>query len=252
MTSLRDWTKSFFNSRIFSPGQSEAMAAAAGEAAFAARALGLKKGRKVLDLCCGTGRHSRLLARRGILVTGLDATPAYLRQARRLSGAGNPRYVLGDIRRLAYDEEFDAVLNLWTSFGYFLNPLEDFESLRGICRALKPGGLFLIDVVNAGYLRRHFLPRNWRRRADGSYLLEEAELRFGRDPSVVSTWTVIRPGHRPASAAHFLRLYDDKRLSRALSAAGLEPLRRWGSLEGGQLLADSKRLVILARKSLPK
>jgi SAM-dependent methyltransferase len=244
------WLKKFFRSEIFSPGMAEALEQAPAEAAFVARALRLRKGQRVLDLCCGTGRHSFELARRGAFVTGLDATAEYLAQAKqRARKAANPVFIKGDMRRLPFNGEFDAVVNLWTSFGYFEDPRDDLRSLRGAARALKPGGLFLIDVVNGDWNRRHAVPRNWSRRSDGTLVLEETELRAGRDPALLNSWTVIRPGKRPIKASFFVRSYDARRLDALLRRAGLTPMRRWGGLDTAPFRPDSKRLVVLASRN---
>lgn len=228
----------------------EALEQAPAEAAFIARSLRLKKGQRLLDLCCGTGRHSFELARRGALVTGLDATSEYLAQARREAGhSTNPVFVKGDMRRLPFDGEFDAVVNLWTSFGYFEDPADDLRALRGAARALKPGGLFLIDLVNGDWNRRHAVPRNWSRRSDGTLVLEETTVREGRDPALLNAWTVIRTGKRPVKASFFVRSYDERRLCALLHRAGLVPKRRWGGLDGSPFMGDSKRLVVLAYRN---
>lgn len=247
--SLKNWRKKFFRKEIFSPGRSEVLAQAPREAAFVLRAMGLKKGAKLLDLCCGTGRHSLIFAKRGLDVTGLDATPAYLREAeRRGRGLKNLRFVKGDMRRLPYREEFDAVVNLWTSFGYFLDPADDLKTLKAVARALKPGGLFLIDLVNAGWLDRHLVPRNWTLRDDGTYLLEEVKVLRGRDLATTNSWTVIGRNGKTASATFFVRNYDYARLAGLMRKAGLAPQRRWGALDASPFREDGRRMAILARK----
>ena len=160
-------------------------------------------------------------------------------------------FVRGDMRRLPYRGEFDAVLNLWTSFGYFVDPKDDERVLRGVARALKPGGLFLIDLQNWGWLKGHFDPRRWDRRGDGSYLLQEARAVGGRDPATVSRWTVLRRGRREATAELFVRSYDYRRLAAALRRAGLVPIRRWGGLDGRPFRNDAPHLVVLSRKTDP-
>lgn len=246
--SLSGWQRVFFREEVFSPGQPEAAAKAPAEAAFIVRALGLKKGAQVLDLCCGTGRHSLPLARRGLRVTGLDATEAYLKRARAASDGRNPIFLKSDMRRLTFQARFDAAINLWTSFGYFLDPADDLRTLKAVARALKPGGLFLIDLMNWGWLKRNFQPKRWERRGDGSYLLEEARLLEGPDCATVNRWTVLRRGRPAAGASFFVRNYDAARLSRALRRAGLRPVRRWGGLDGAPFRGDSPRLVVLARR----
>jgi len=243
------WAAQFFRGEIFTPDEPAARAQAPAEARFALRALGLAPGGRLLDVCCGSGRHALLFAKRGILVTGVDVTPEYLRIAKRRAGSRrNPSFVLGDMRRLPFRGEFDAAVNLWTSFGYFASPADDLRALRSIARALKPGGRLLIDVINPAWLRANFQARQWRPGPRGSIVCEEARLLAGRDPRVESVWTVARPGLKWASAPMMVRLYDERRLSRALMDAGFAIAKRWGGLDGRTLSEQSSRLVVLARK----
>jgi SAM-dependent methyltransferase len=252
MSRGRDWTKSFFRPEIFTPGSSEAVAAAAAETRFIWKALGLAKGSRVLDIPCGTGRHAVRLARRGASVLGVDITPAYLREARRAAvKLPNVRFVRGDMRRIPLRGEFDAAINLWTSFGYFEKPSDDLKTLRGVARALKPGGLFLIDTADVTTIRRRFQSRSWSRRADGAYVLEDAVYAGGWDPKVINTWTVLRAG-KPARRSRFVvRAYDRARLCAALRKAGLEPVRFWSGLsfDDGASGPAGARLVVLSRKA---
>lgn len=243
----KDWTKSFFQEDIFTPGSPEASAAAADEVKFLWKVLRLKKGSRVLDIPCGTGRHAVKLAHRGASVFGVDITAAYLKQARcAAKNIPTARFARGDMRHLAMVGVFDAAINLWTSFGYFRKPSDDLKTLRGVARALKPGGLFLIDVADFSRVKRLGPTKHWARRADGAYVLEEAAFIGGRDPKVINAWTVLRPG-RPARRAHFVvRGYDRMRMFRVLRRAGLKPLKTWKSLGGG--LAGT-RLVVLAAKT---
>ncbi|OGR75687.1 MAG: hypothetical protein A2X40_00595 [Elusimicrobia bacterium GWC2_65_9] len=245
----RDWTKSFFRSPIFDPGASEAVDAAPREVAFLWKVLRLKKGSRVLDMPCGTGRHALLLARRGALGLGVDASAEYLRRARAAArGLANARFVKGDMRRVHLGDEFDAAVNLWTSFGYFDRPRDDLKVLRGAARALKPGGFFLIDLVDYAAIKRRRRAKNWADREDGSFVLEEAFFTGGRDPKVVNEWIVLRPGRRPLRSRFVVRGYDRRRLFAALRRAGLEPIRTWGSLTGAPRRKSSTRLVVLSRR----
>lgn len=244
---MKDWTEAFFRAPVFDPGAEEAVAAAPDEAAFVWKALGLKKGARLLDLCCGTGRHSLLLARRGAVVLGVDKTPAYLAEARRAAaGLPNCRFVRGDMRRLPFQGQFDAAINLWTSFGYLAKASDDQAVLTGVARALKPGGLFLMELVDHAWVRARPTHRHWDRRADGSFLLQSAVLVGGSDPRVINEWTVLRPGKKPVKARFVLRGYDKPRLAISLRKAGLTPLRWWDRMRES---SGPGRLIVLARKA---
>lgn len=243
----RDWTRSFFRDEIFTPGSAEAEGAAPAEVAFLWKALGLKKGSRVLDIPCGTGRHAIRLAKKGASVLGVDITESYLRVARRAAKrVPNARFVRGDMRRVPLKNEFDAAINLWTSFGYFATPAEDLKVLRGVAAALKPGGRFLIDMVDHAAVKRSGTTKHWVERADGAFVLEEAFFVGGWDPKVVNEWTVLRPGKPVRRARFVVRGYDKARMYAALRKAGLRPARAWGALSYGS--PAGRRLVVLAIK----
>jgi len=99
----------------------------------------------VLDVPCGQGRHAHLLAEAGYDVDGLDYSAELLAVARKRGTARNLRYVRGDMRKLPaqWTKRFDAVLNLFTSFGFFAHPSDDVRVIREFARVLKPGGRLL-------------------------------------------------------------------------------------------------------------
>src|SRR5271155_2492897 len=101
---LSNWWETFFRPDLFLPGEQEHMDEAPGEVRFMQKALSLGKGSKVLDLCCGVGRHSTLLAQKGCSVTGLDGMPSYLRIARERAdrAAVEVRWVQSDMRKVTY------------------------------------------------------------------------------------------------------------------------------------------------------
>ena len=221
------------------------MAKAPAEASFVAKALRLKKGMKVLDICCGTGRHAIGLARRGFNVTGLDATATYLAVASRAAGSLNAlTLVRGDMRRMPFDEIFDAAYNVWTSFGYS-TAADDLKALKSAARALKPGGLFLINTINEAWLRKNFKDRSWVPLSDGGYRLEQASLRGGQAPVLKCQWTILRP-RAPIERARFsVRLYNESRLAALLKRGGFRVLRRLPAFGEDR---SGRQLVLLAAK----
>jgi 2-polyprenyl-3-methyl-5-hydroxy-6-metoxy-1,4-benzoquinol methylase len=139
--------------------------------------LSLQPGDKVLDLCCGIGRHSLELARRGFEVTGLDLTQSYLERARTDAENQNLEvgFVLCDARRFCALEEFDAVINMYTAFGYFEEPSDDKRVLLNVYASLRPGGKLLIETMSKEVLARIFQPRQWHE-YDGRNLLQQSQL----------------------------------------------------------------------------
>ena len=132
---------------------------AALEAAFVQRALDLSPGAEVLDLCCGHGRHAVLLAKAGLTMTGLDLSEQYLEQAalNAVAAGVGLELVHSDMRQVPFEGRFDAVVNLFTSFGYLNSDEEDMKVLHQVSKVLKPGGRFLIDLINREWVVSNYV-----------------------------------------------------------------------------------------------
>lgn len=108
---------------------------------------------RILDLCCGPGRHAAGLAKLGYQVTGVDRDRTALALAQQRAPAAT--FHAMDMRAVGQLwEQFDGALLLWQSFGYF-SPAENDTVLRDVWGLLRPGGRFLIDVFHADYVRGH-------------------------------------------------------------------------------------------------
>ena len=132
------------------------------EAAFIERALGLPAAGDILDLCCGFGRHSVRLAQRGHRVTGVDLSAYNLalaaESAAELGVAVDWREA--DMRDTGLPgASHDAVINIFSAFGYF-DDEGNQRVLDEVARVLRPGGRFLIDLINRDSLMRRFEPRS--------------------------------------------------------------------------------------------
>jgi SAM-dependent methyltransferase len=244
----REWHEDFFRNSFYNPASPAAVEKAPQEAAFVLRQLELRKGGALLDLCCGPGRHAVEFAAKGLAVTGYDFSAEYLREAaaRAKKKKVALKLVRGDMRALPFRGEFDAAVNLFTSFGYFLKLSDDLKTLKGAARALKPGGLFLIDVINGDFIRTRFTPRDWHDLGD-HYLLEEREAGRG---GIFNSWTRIdKRSGRIQEKTFFNRLYGRAEMSAALRRAGLRPLKFWGGFDGRPHSEKSIRLICLARKA---
>jgi len=209
--------------------------------------LELTGGERICDLCCGVGRHSLELARRGFAVTGVDRTERYLAQARARAEADglDIEFVRQDMRDFCRPEDFDVVLNLLTSFGYFDSPDDDCRVVRNVHRSLKPGGRLAVDVMGKEVLARIFRPGYWWRTDDG-FVLVEAKVADGWS-TVGNEWHVFSRGaERTMRFSH--RLYSAAELAGLLANVGFERTQVYGSLAGSPYDHRAERLVVVGWK----
>ncbi|HEY7567275.1 MAG TPA: class I SAM-dependent methyltransferase [Gemmatimonadaceae bacterium] len=184
------------------------------EVAFISRQMPLESHGKVLDVCCGPGRHANRLARAGYRVVGIDNNAAAIERARAAAPEA-ATYRVGDMRNLeVLGERFDAVTNLWASFGYFDDATNE-AVLRQIAGVLRPGGRALIDLYN----REHML----------SLPASEMTSRDGMTVTTERFWTGnrlrVRLAYSSGASDEFeWRLYTADELSELCSLAGLTPV----------------------------
>jgi SAM-dependent methyltransferase len=219
------------------------------EVDFAVERLALEPPARILDLACGHGRHSLELARRGFRVAGLDLSEPSLAEARETAAAAGVELELvhGDMRELPWEGEFDAVLNLFTAFGYFAEQADDERVLAQVERALRAGGSFLLDVVSLFVLARGFKTRHWEELDDGRTMLEDRAYDQLNGRSDVR-WTFVGPAGERSELRHSLRIYTLPELHGMLARAGLDVAEAWGGFDGEPYGFEGRRLIVHARK----
>jgi SAM-dependent methyltransferase len=208
---------------------------------------GLRPGARILDLCCGIGRHSLELARRGYRVTGVDRTRAYLERAARQAIAEglDVEFVHEDMRTFCRPHAFDAAINLFTSFGYFENPDEDRQVIMNIHRSLVAGGVFAMELMGKEVLARIFRERDWYE-LEGALILEERKLsqNWGW---IENRWIMLRGDHRSeVRMSH--RLYSAAELTALLKECGFADVEVYGDIDGRPYDHTAKRLLVVAHK----
>jgi len=194
----------------------------------------------ILDLCCGQGRHSLELTRRGFQnVEGLDRSHYLIQKARTQAKEEGliVKFREGDARKLPYPPDtFEVVLILGNSLGYFETTQDDMRVLKEVFRILKPWGRLLIDVADGEYLREHFQPKSWEWMDKKYFVCRERSLSLDRQRLI--SREIITHVEKGIIVDQFYaeRLYGHESLSELLKTAGFRKITVHGTV-----LSDSKR-----------
>ncbi len=208
----------------------------------------LPVGSRILDVPCGQGRHAHLLAEAGYDVDGLDYSAHLLAAAKKRGSGKNLRYTRGDMRKMPakWTGKFDAVVNLFTSFGFFSHPKEDVKVIAEFARVLKPGGILVWHGGSLDGVMARFLAKDWWTTRDGTLIAQEREF----DPlsgrlTVNSTW---QRGAKQGTRTHHIRLYTATRLAELCSDADMIVEQAFDGWADRPLRRTSSEMLLLARK----
>ena len=226
-----DWWRTLFNSLYLETDGDviENDRNTADEVDLLIRSVGLERNDRILDLCCGQGRHSLELARRGFPhVTGLDRSRYLIRLARKRAKQRvlQVSFHEGDARRFRLgDGEFHCVCILGNSFGYFERPEDDLAVLEAVKRALGSGGSLVMDLMDGDWMRHHFEARSWEWVDQNHFVCRERDL-AGDGDRLISREVVVH-AERGVIADQFYaeRLYSKERLETLLKSAGFTNVR---------------------------
>lgn len=224
------------------------------EAQLVAESLELKPGSQVLDVGCGYGRHAMELAARGVHVVALDSSlPLLLRGADEAQRRGlDINFVHGDMRELTFENQFDGAYCLFSTFGYFDDETNKQAALN-IARALKPGGKFVVEILNRDYIIGDLPSRVWWE-GDGCVVLEEVDFNYFSS-RVISHRSVVFDDGRQLEQEISLRSYSLHEFGKLLHAAGFRVLEvSGGHATRGRFFGNQSRdIIVLAerRNTLP-
>jgi SAM-dependent methyltransferase len=209
--------------------------------------LGIEPNAKVLDLCCGPGRHSLEFARRGFSVTGVDRTKKYLEDARKSAEKEGLKvdFVQKDMREFRKPRTFDLAINLLTSFGFFEDQGDDEKVAKNVLASLKDGGAFVIEMMGKEILARIFRERDWQE-VEGAIMLEERKV--SKDWNWMENRWILLKGGQTQEFRFSLRPYSAAELTRLLTECGFAQTEVYGNLAGAPYDHKAKRLVVVARK----
>lgn len=252
-TAATDWWASYFDAQylreyepIFSADQDRR------DVARLVELLRQPVGARVLDVPCGQGRHAHLLAEAGYRVEGLDYSAHLLSVAR--ARANGVRYTRGDMRRMPgrWTGRFDAVVNLFTLFGFFLDPRDDARVLREVARVLRPGGVFVWHGASRDGVVARMVSRDWWHSDNGTLIAH----RRAFDPlSGILTVRVMWRGHtgiglEPEGEREYrIRLYTPTRLAELCADAGMIVEEAYDGWTDRALRRRTTTMVLVARSA---
>ena len=219
------------------------------EADFIEESLGVAKGGVMLDLACGSGQHAVELAQRGYGVVGYDLSLYQLAVAADVAqDAGQKLNLLqGDMREMAFEEMFDGIYCWNTSFGYFEEEKNAAVAQR-IFRALRPGGMFLLDVANRDFVVANQPAQTWFE-GDACVCMDDMAVDFITSRLKVKRSLILDDG-RTMECSYSIRLYSLHELGKILHDAGFRVTEASGhpSTPGVFFGGSSPRILILAQR----
>ena len=210
--------------------------------------LALPAGSRILDVPCGQGRHAHPLAEAGFLVEGLDYSRHLIDKARARGTGPTLKYTRGDMRQLParWSGRFDAVLNLFTSFGFFTDAMDDARTIAEFARVLKPGGALVWHGGSRDGVMAKFLSRDWWTSDDGTMIGHERA--FDPLSGILSIETSWEGPSGSGTRSHRIRLYTASRLAELCLDAGLVVEEAYEGFRDRALVRRSAEMLLVARK----
>jgi len=200
-----------------------------------------------LDLCCGNGRIALELARRGCNVTGVDICGGYLQAAGKAADREglSVKLIQKDVRNFKRKNSFDAALNLYNSFGYFYDPLDDLLFLKNAWYSLKEKGCLIIDVLGKEIAVRDYTEAEWIE--NNGYIFLNESYPVDSWGNVVNRWILLKNNKRYEK--YFTqRLYAATELKTLLLQAGFSSVELYGGWDESPYDQNAKTLIAVGRK----
>ncbi len=215
---------------------------------FVEEILQLPQGASILDIPCGFGRHSSILAQKGYKVTGLDYKEEFISMAKENSkDLPNINFIHGDMKEITFNNEFDAIINLFTSFGYFSDS-ENFDILKRFSKALKIGGKIVIDIINREWAITQSKENGlvWLLYPDNKVFLanNKFDIFNGR---WISEQIIVEHG-KSFEQYQDIRLYSFTEIDFLLGQVGMQVIDAYGDNTKAPYSVSSRSMIIVAQK----
>ncbi len=212
------------------------------------RLLSLKDGMKILDCPCGYGRHSIELASRNFLVTGVDINSKHLEKARINAGDVGVTFIERSMIDLEYVSEFNAIINIFASFGFFETDEENERVLRNFFKALVPGGKFLmhIDANISKMINENHKYVSEKKLVTGG-TLRIVDIYNPKTKKLDGTWT-IKEGDEEITRGYSVRIYTKEEFEQMCRKIGFSSVKTYSNWNGDEYADDADNMIVVAIK----
>ena len=241
------WYKDWFNSENYLKVYSHRNQAEAERLVeLITKNINFKPNSAMLDMACGSGRHAIAFAKMGFDVTAVDLSQRLISEAKKNAVQTGVKidFVLSDILEYETSKEFDLVINLFTSIGYFENDDENYAVMEKAFNLLKQGGYFILDYFNKDFLLKNLIPTS----VFSENGLKITQNRSIEETRVVKKITIENEGHIE-EFYESVRLYSYDDIVSYIKKAGFTISKQYGDYFGRNYESEtSPRLIIFAAK----
>ncbi|MDR2807713.1 MAG: class I SAM-dependent methyltransferase [Spirochaetaceae bacterium] len=202
----------------------------------------------LLDQCCGLGRFSLEMARRGFSVTAVDINAAYLETAREDAAYENLAlsFVQDDVRSFVLQNTFDIVTNVYTSFGYFADTAHDRLTVKNAFESLKTNGIYVVETLGKEIAVRDFVEREWLTREGLTVLTEYKPINDWEQ--LWNRWILINEQTR-FEKVFVQRLYAASELRSIFAEIGFSDIAVYGDWDASPYDNRARTMIVVGRRS---
>jgi ubiquinone/menaquinone biosynthesis C-methylase UbiE len=241
-----DWYKKWFGKEyiLVYPHRNESEAKQQIE--FLIKHIHVPQNAKILDLCCGNGRHTLELKKLGYDVVGIDLSNELLEVARSKASEIDLdlKLVQCDMREIPYENYFDLVVQFFTSFGYFDSDAENQKVLSSISKALKPEGKFMIDYMNPDYVVDNLVEKDEKQISDGISVIQERWIENSR----VNKKITMTKNDESSVYNESVRMYSLQEIKDMLIQVWLRLGQTYGDFDLSEYNQNSMRMILIGDK----
>lgn len=205
--------------------------------------IGLNNSSLALDLACGKGRHSKYIHKKGASVIGVDLSKESIKYAKQFE-TKNLKFEVADMRNLPFEDKFDCVFNLFTSFGYFKNEEDNLQVIQQIYNALKQDGILVLDYLNVKKGVKNLPQKEIIKREEILFHISKKETE-----AFIEKEILFEEDGEQYSFYEYVKLIYKQDFEKYLKSAGFELLNFLGDYDLNPFDEDkSERLIIIAQK----